>query len=75
MNAVGACERGHLADECVNRTVCRIVCSAAAAAKVGSGGIGKAVAAAGGQVCAELCDLVPECSRVFVCDQREITGL
>ena len=73
---IGACIEGHLTNQCVNQKVCKVVCSVGstmAGAKSVSAG-GKIGAAAGGEVCNELCELVPECSDIYVCDRYERGG-
>lgn len=62
---------------CNNRSICRVVCQGAAG---GAGGaIGGATGAAigtigGGEVCSQVCEIVPECRTVSVCYQYEYSG-
>ena len=77
LSGIGACLKGHMTEQCLNRRVCRIVCGTAGGATGftlgGSAGAAAGIAA-GTQVCSEACDLVPECSQVFICDRYERVG-
>ena len=56
--------------ECINRRICRIVCSAigAGAGSAIGNGVGAAIGVgASSQICQEVCDIVPECSNIRVC--------
>ncbi|MBM4251931.1 MAG: hypothetical protein FJ146_08160 [Deltaproteobacteria bacterium] len=77
VKGIGACEAGHLATQCHNRSVCRLVCAvggAAASAATGGSTLARAGTAGGAQVCSELCSEVPQCSEVYICDRYEMGG-
>lgn len=50
----GPCKRYETVQQCQNQRVCRMVCSAA-------------TAGVAGQVCQEVCEVVPKCSPMIVC--------
>ncbi len=64
------CVSSHKEQECHNQLVCNIVCDAAAgAAAAGSGPAAGAVIGGGAAVCHKVCESVPNCSDITVCDQ------
>ena len=50
------CKRYTTQRQCQNKRVCRLVCSGA------TGGLGNGI-------CNEVCELIPECSNVVVCQE------
>ncbi len=73
---IGACISSHIEQQCVTRRICRVVCGGAAggAGAAAGGGVGASVGVGvGAAACSELCDLVPECTSISVCDQYERT--
>lgn len=61
---------------CNNRSICKIVCTAAAGGVGGAigGGVGGAVGVGGATACNEVCQTIPECRTVDVCHKYEWSG-
>ncbi len=77
VSGIGACVRGHLTEQCLNQRICKLICTAAgtAASTASNGGLGATVGIRiGDQLCSEVCEMIPKCSRVYVCDQYERGG-
>lgn len=70
------CLQSHTEQVCNNRSICKVVCAGAVGGIGGAigGGVGGGVGVGGAVACNEVCQTVPECRSVTVCDQYQWSG-